>query len=567
MVLQSGPSGTGTLVSRSRQTGTTSGNSSSIVAAAISAAAAAAAMSGAGVVNSPLNGLHNFSGLHSSNSYPGNNLLFAQNNMVSLGNSINTSVAGSLASVAALSTPASTPTAANIASYLKAQQQHQQQQSLVGAATTVALQQQHQQHNPLCNTNDPNAQAILAALTLQNFNVSNPLITSQLLKQPLSGLNNNNNHNNSMSTAGTTNLMNTSNNGGINPFALNAATAAAVAAAAATNPNIGTDLLLNSQPGSNLNLSSAAQLGLPLMTNTNVQNLNLLTAASSAAAQTSSSSPSTSIASSIHQTATNFDLNSNEAKLWLASLFGGNSVGVNQSDLRMLNNSPNNNNNNQIYQMYKSNNNLNDSTNALLKANSVSKTNQAKMNITVQQIHNISNNATTNNNNNNNNSNNHNTSGNGNKTNEHTLTQNQSNINTSKSGVLLTHSTNTQDMNSLTNAAAMAAAACCINPLSFGINPLASLSSYTPNSSYINGTGLLTDLFSGTPAQQTTLSANTLVSDMNSTNTNYLSNFWPIIPPSVSGLSLPTPSYASPLIIGNQTLCRQNTSIPRFSTY
>nr|CAH8863352.1 unnamed protein product [Trichobilharzia regenti] len=632
MVLQSGPSGTGTLVSRSRQTGTTSGNSSSIVAAAISAAAAAAAMSGAGVVNSPLNGLHNFSGLHSSNSYPGNNLLFAQNNMVSLGNSINTSVAGSLASVAALSTPASTPTAANIASYLKAQQQHQQQQSLVGAATTVALQQQHQQHNPLCNTNDPNAQAILAALTLQNFNVSNPLITSQLLKQPLSGLsfpldnvisnlplqtqthshqqqqqqqqtqtslfnsNNNNNHNNSMSTAGTTNLMNTSNNGGINPFALNAATAAAVAAAAATNPNIGTDLLLNSQPGrayqllkptftnlnplgsnnltslntslvgSNLNLSSAAQLGLPLMTNTNVQNLNLLTAASSAAAQTSSSSPSTSIASSIHQTATNFDLNSNEAKLWLATLFGGNSVGVNQSDLRMLNNSPNNNNNNQIYQMYKSNNNLNDSTNALLKTNSVSKTNQAKMNITVQQIHNISNNATTNNNNNNN-SNNHNTSGNGNKTNEHTLTQNQSNINTSKSGVLLTHSTNTQDMNSLTNAAAMAAAACCINPLSFGINPLASLSSYTPNSSYINGTGLLTDLFSGTPAQQTTLSANTLVSDMNSTNTNYLSNFWPIIPPSVSGLSLPTPSYASPLIIGNQTLCRQNTSIPRFSTY
>ncbi|CAH8863503.1 unnamed protein product [Trichobilharzia szidati] len=343
MVLNSGPNGTGTLVSRSRQTGTTSGNSSNIVAAAISAAAAAAAMSGAGVVNSPLNGLHHFSGIH-SNSYPGNNLLFGQNNMVSLGNSISTSVA-------ALSS-SSTPTVANIASFLKAQQQQQhqqqqqqQQQSLVGAATTAAaLQQQQQQHNPLCNTNDPNAQAILAALTLQNFNVSNPLITSQLLKQPLSGLsfpldnvisnlplqtqthshqqqqqqqqqqtqsslfnNNNNNNNNNMSTTGTTNLMNTSNNG-INPFALNAA---AALAAAATNPNIGTDLLLNSQPGrayqllkptfanlnplgsnnltslntplvgSNLNLSSAAQLGLPLMNNTNAQNLNLLTAASS----------------------------------------------------------------------------------------------------------------------------------------------------------------------------------------------------------------------------------------------------------------------------------------------
>ncbi|CAH8863505.1 unnamed protein product [Trichobilharzia szidati] len=211
--------------------------------------------------------------------------------------------------------------------------------------------------------------------------------------------------------------------------------------------------------------------------------------------------------------------------------------------------------------MYKSNNNMNDSANALLKANSVSKNNQAKMN-SIQQIHNISNNTTTNNNNN---SNNHNTSGNGNKTNENTLTQNQSNINTSKSGVLLTHSTNSQDLNSLTNAAAMAAAACYINPLSLGINPLASLP-YTPNSSYINGTGLLTDLFSGTPAQQTTLSASTL-SDMNSTNTNYLSNFWPIIPPSVSGLSLPTPNYASPLIVGNQTLCRQNTNVPRFSTY
>ncbi|CAH8583655.1 unnamed protein product, partial [Heterobilharzia americana] len=73
--------GTGTMVSKSRVSGTTGGTSSNVVAAAISAAAAAAAISGAGIVNNSINGLNHFSNMHSTN-LPANSLLFRQNTSV-----------------------------------------------------------------------------------------------------------------------------------------------------------------------------------------------------------------------------------------------------------------------------------------------------------------------------------------------------------------------------------------------------------------------------------------------------------------------------------------------------
>ncbi|CAH8298020.1 unnamed protein product, partial [Schistosoma turkestanicum] len=177
---------------------------------------------------------------------------------------------------------------------------------------------------------------------------------------------------------------------------------------------------------SNLNFPTTTQLNLPSFINqsNNVQNSNLFTL---------SSSPSTSNGSLIPLGA-NFDLNSNETKLWLASMIGNNNNYV-QSDLNITNSNNNNNSlTNQIYQMYKLNTNLNDTT----KMNSLTKTTALNMNETkvnnslntltdstnmdISQIHNISNN------NNNNNTittttaNDMNTNDSRSKSNEHTVT-------------------------------------------------------------------------------------------------------------------------------------------------
>uniref|UniRef100_A0A094ZFQ1 RNA binding protein fox-1 1 n=1 Tax=Schistosoma haematobium TaxID=6185 RepID=A0A094ZFQ1_SCHHA len=531
---------TSTLASRPRITGTSVGTSNSVVAAAISAAAAVAAMSGSGIVNNhTLNGLCHLPSLHST--------------------------------------------------------QHQQQ-NLAAAATAVAL----QQHNQLNGTNSQNTQALLAALMLQNLNTPN-----QLIKQSLSSLSfplenavsnlpiqtqpqqsqttmfnsgNSNNSNNNVNYA--------TNNIGTNSPGLNPLTLLGINNPSMNQSNIGSDLLLNPQHirsyqmlkqtlgnvnpiiPNNLSLATAPflasnlnfptpQIALPLINHSNNgQNLNLFTSSPSSL----SSSTPTSIGSAI-QLGTNLDLNSNETKLWLASLIG-NSNSCIQSDLGIANN----NLTNQIYQMYKSNANLNDTTNTttttnnsntLLKVNSLPKTqlniNENKTsssntltdttNTGISQIHD-----------------------NRNKNNEHTLTQSLSNsINTTKSSVsnltnvFSTPGNTLTDANNLVNVGVSS-----LNPFNFGLTPLTAIP-YNPNS-YLNGTaaGVLTDLFNSVPIQQQTssLSNNSALSGFGSANC-----FWPIIP-SVSNLTVPAPSLTTPLVIGSQNLYRNSaTTIPRFSTY
>ncbi|KAH9581522.1 RNA binding protein, fox-1 [Schistosoma haematobium] len=401
---------TSTLASRPRITGTSVGTSNSVVAAAISAAAAVAAMSGSGIVNNhTLNGLCHLPSLHSSN-LSGNNLILNQNksSLSPLTSSTISTVTST--SIPSLSSSVSSSSSAALVNLLKAQHQ---QQNLAAAATAVAL----QQHNQLNGTNSQNTQALLAALMLQNLNTPN-----QLIKQSLSSLSfplenavsnlpiqtqpqqsqttmfnsgNSNNSNNNVNYA--------TNNIGTNSPGLNPLTLLGINNPSMNQSNIGSDLLLNPQHirsyqmlkqtlgnvnpiiPNNLSLATAPflasnlnfptpQIALPLINHSNNgQNLNLFTSSPSSL----SSSTPTSIGSAI-QLGTNLDLNSNETKLWLASLIG-NSNSCIQSDLGIANN----NLTNQIYQMYKSNANLNDTTNTttttnnsntLLKVNSLPKT-------------------------------------------------------------------------------------------------------------------------------------------------------------------------------------------------
>ncbi|CAH8607953.1 unnamed protein product [Schistosoma curassoni] len=588
---------TSTLASRPRITGTSVGTSNSVVAAAISAAAAVAAMSGSGIVNNhTLNGLCHLPSLHSSN-LSGNNLILNQNksSLSPLTSSTISTVTST--SIPSLSSSVSSSSSAALVNLLKAQHQ---QQNLAAAATAVAL----QQHNQLNGTNSQNTQALLAALMLQNLNTPNQLIKQSLssLSFPLENVvsnlpiqtqpqqsqttmfnsSNSNNSNNNVNYA--------TNNIGTNSPGLNPLTILGINNPSMNQSNIGSDLLLNPQHirsyqmlkqtlgnvnpiiPNNLSLATAPflasnlnfptpQIALPLINHSNNgQNLNLFTSSSSP-----SSSTPTSIGSSI-QLGTNLDLNSNETKLWLASLIG-NSNSCIQSDLGIANN----NLTNQIYQMYKSNANLNDTTNTtttnnnnnnnnsntLLKVNSLSKTqlniNENKTsssntltdttNTGISQIHD-----------------------NRNKNNEHTLTQSLSNsINTTKSSVsnltnvFSTPGNTLTDANNLVNVAVSS-----LNPFNFGLTPLTAIP-YNLNS-YLNGTaaGVLTDLFNSVPIQQQTssLSNNSALSGFGSANC-----FWPIIP-SVSNLTVPAPSLTTPLVIGSQNLYRNSaTTIPRFSTY
>ncbi|VDP63554.1 unnamed protein product, partial [Schistosoma mattheei] len=325
---------TSTLASRPRITGTSVGTSNSVVAAAISAAAAVAAMSGPGIVNNhTLNGLCHLPSLHSSN-LSGNNLILNQNK-----SSLSPLTSSTISTVTSTSIPSlsssvsSSSSSAALVSLLKAQHQ---QQNLAAAATAVAL----QQHNQLNGTNSQNTQALLAALMLQNLN--NP---NQLIKQSLSSLK------------------------------YPQCTLYDIPIVQIWRHEI---VILATAPflAPNLNFPTP-QIALPLINHSNNgQNLNLFTSSSSPSSL--SSSTPTSIGSSI-QLGTNLDLNSNETKLWLASLIG-NSNSCIQSDLGIANNSLTN----QIYQMYKSNANLNDTTNTtttnnnnsntLMKVNSLSKT-------------------------------------------------------------------------------------------------------------------------------------------------------------------------------------------------
>ncbi|VDO64747.1 unnamed protein product, partial [Schistosoma margrebowiei] len=546
---------TSTLASRPRITGTSVGTSNSVVAAAISAAAAVAAMSGSGIVNNhTLNGLCHLPSLHSSN-LSGNNLILNQNksSLSPLTSSTISTVTST--SIPSLSSSVSSSSSAALVNLLKAQHQ---QQNLAAAATAVAL----QQHNQLNGTNSQNTQALLAALMLQNLNTPNQLIKQSLsslsfpLENAVSNLpiqtqpqqsqttmfnsSNSNNSNNNVNYA--------TNNIGTNSPGLNPLTLLGINNPSMNQSNIGSDLLLSPQHirsyqmlkqtlgnvnpiiPNNLSLATAPflasnlnfptpQIALPLINHSNNgQNLNLFTSSSSP-----SSSTPTSIGSSI-QLGTNLDLNSNETKLWLASLIGNNNSCV-QSDLGIANN----NLTNQIYQMYKSNANLNDTTNTttnnnnsntLLKVNSLSKPqlniNENKTNSSntltdttntgISQIHD-----------------------NRNKNNEHTLTQSLSNsINTTKSSVsnltnvFSTPGNTLTDANNLVNVAVSS-----LNPFNFGLTPLTAIP-YNPNS-YINGTAasVLTDLFNSVPIQQQTssLSNNSALSGFGSTNC-----FWPIIP-------------------------------------
>uniref|UniRef100_A0A3Q0KMY6 Putative ataxin 2-binding protein (Hexaribonucleotide binding protein 1) n=2 Tax=Schistosoma mansoni TaxID=6183 RepID=A0A3Q0KMY6_SCHMA len=594
---------TNTLASRPRINGTSVGTSNSVVAAAISAAAAVAAMSGSGVVNNhTLSGLCHLPSLHSSN-LSGNNLILSQNKSSLSPLSSSTISTVTTTSIPSLSSSVSSSSSAALVNLLKAQHQ---QQNLAAAATAVAL----QQHNQLNGTNSQNTQAILAALMLQNLNTPNQLIKQSLnslsfpLENAVSNLplqtqpqqsqtamfnssnsnNGNNNVNYPINNVGTSSP-------GFNPLAL-----LGISNPNMNQSNIGSDLLLNPQHirsyqmlkqtlgnvnpiiSNNLPLATApflasnlnfptSQIALPLINHSNNgQNLNLFTSS------LSPSSTSTSIGSSI-QLGTNLDLNSNETKLWLASLIGNSNSCV-QSDLT------NNNLTNQLYQMYKSNANLNDTTttinnssNTLMKVNSLSKTqlniNETKANSSntltdttntgISQIHNICNNPTVINNQNNNNDNR-------NKNNEHTLTPSLSNsINTSKSSVsnltnvFSTPGTTLTDANNLVNVAVSS-----LNPFNFGLTPLTA-TPYSPNS-YLNGNaaGVLTDLFNSVPIQQQTpsLSNNSALSGFGSANC-----FWPLIP-SVSNLTVPAPGLTTPLMIGSQNLYRNSaTTIPRFSTY
>ncbi|TNN11608.1 RNA binding protein fox-1 [Schistosoma japonicum] len=574
--------GASTLVSKPRFNGTSVGSSnSSAVAAAISAAAAVAAMSGSGVSsNNSLNGLCNLQSIHSNN-LSGNNLFLSHNS--SLPPSLSTATTS--ASVSSLSS-SSSPSA--IINLLKAQHQ---QQNLAAAATAVAL----QQHSQMNGTNNQNTQAILAALMLQNLNTPN-----QLLKQPINTLsfplenvvsnlplqtqpqqqsqscmfNNNSNGHNSIVSISTSST-------GLNPLTL----------IGITNPSlnqstIGSDLLLNPQQirpyqmlkqtlgnlnpitssnlpfttapflASNLNLSNP-QLGLSLInhpnnnnTNNNAQNLNLFT----------------SVSPSSMQLGANLDLNTNETKLWLTSLIGG-SNGYSQSDLGITNN---NALTNQIYQIYKSNANLNDTTNTLLKVNPLSK---AQLNINEAKTNsNIMTDGT--NASNNSNAFTNNSSNSNDNRNEHTLTQTLSNSvktsinNASNSTNVFATSIGTPtdtNNNHLVNLAVSS-----LNPFSFGLNSLSTLP-YNPNS-YLNGTigsgSALTDLLSSISTQQqaaTSFLSNNSVSGIGSANC--LTNFWPIIP-SMSNVTIPTPGLTTPLMIGGQNLYRNNAgSITRFTTY
>ncbi|KAH9581524.1 RNA binding protein, fox-1, variant 3 [Schistosoma haematobium] len=367
-------------------------------------------MSGSGIVNNhTLNGLCHLPSLHSSN-LSGNNLILNQNksSLSPLTSSTISTVTST--SIPSLSSSVSSSSSAALVNLLKAQHQ---QQNLAAAATAVAL----QQHNQLNGTNSQNTQALLAALMLQNLNTPN-----QLIKQSLSSLSfplenavsnlpiqtqpqqsqttmfnsgNSNNSNNNVNYA--------TNNIGTNSPGLNPLTLLGINNPSMNQSNIGSDLLLNPQHirsyqmlkqtlgnvnpiiPNNLSLATAPflasnlnfptpQIALPLINHSNNgQNLNLFTSSPSSL----SSSTPTSIGSAI-QLGTNLDLNSNETKLWLASLIG-NSNSCIQSDLGIANN----NLTNQIYQMYKSNANLNDTTNTttttnnsntLLKVNSLPKT-------------------------------------------------------------------------------------------------------------------------------------------------------------------------------------------------
>ncbi|CAI2732184.1 unnamed protein product [Schistosoma spindalis] len=411
---------TNTLASRPRINGTSVGTSNGVVAAAISAAAAVAAMSGSGIVtNHTLNGLCHLPSLHSSN-LSGNNLILSQNksSLSPLTSStISTVISTSIPSLSSLSSSSSSSSAA-LVNLLKAQHQ---QQNLAAAATAVAL----QQHNQLNGTNGQNTQAILAALMLQNLNTPNQLIKQSLnsLSFPLENAVSNlplqtqpqqsqtTMFNSSNSNNSNNNVNYPTNNIGTNSPGLNPLTLLGINNPSMNQSNIGSDVLLNPQHirsyqmlkqtlgnvnpiiSNNLSLATApflasnlnfptSQINLPLINHSNNgQNLNLFTSSSSPSSL--SSSTPTSIGSSI-QLGTNLDLNSNETKLWLASLIGNSNSCV-QSDLGIANN---NNLTNQIYQMYKSNANLNDTTNTttttthnnnnnsntLLKVNSLSKT-------------------------------------------------------------------------------------------------------------------------------------------------------------------------------------------------
>ncbi|CAH8545680.1 unnamed protein product [Schistosoma turkestanicum] len=636
---------TSTMTSRLRTNGTSIGTSNNVVvAAAISAAAAVAAMSGAGIVNktNTLSGLRHLPSLHSSN-LSGNNLVLGQNKSSSLSlspSSVSTVTSASIPSSLS-SSSTSSPSPAAIVNLLKAQHQ---QQNLAAAATAIAL----QQHNQMNGTNSQNSQAILAALMLQNLNNPNQLLKQSLnnLSFPLENIissniplatqsqqsqttmfngnnNNNNNSNNNNNTTFNYPSITTNNmNMNTNSSSLNSLNLLGLTNSSINQSNINSDLLVNQHPQhlrsyqmlkqtlgnlnpiisnnlsqqlantpfltSNLNFPTTTQLNLPSFINqsNNVQNSNLFTL---------SSSPSTSNGSLIPLGA-NFDLNSNETKLWLASMIGNNTNYV-QSDLNMTNNN-NNSLTNQIYQMYKLNTNLNDTT----KMNSLTKTtslnmNETKMNnslntltdstnMDISQIHNISNNnntitstTTT--------ANDMNTNDNRSKSNEHTVTQNLSNsINTSKSGgisnltpVFATPGVTTPtDTNNLMNVAISS-----LNPFTIGLTPFTTIPYNNSNSCYLNGTGpaaaaaaaaagVLTDLFANVPTQQPQQQQQTSSLSNNSNllgfgSTNCLTNFWPIIP-SMPNLTIPAPGLTTPLIIGNQNIYRNTaTTIPRFTTY